>query len=208
MFFTVSPHVDQLVLAPWFQPAWCAGKEWVFHVDIRCDLQSPLDIWKLFLVELIRFQEESGGYPTVKVYCHPGRSVDGARESATRFGFKEQFIFGFLYQFHFTGYRVKLLIMLIWRRLPCAITKARISSNMIELFSARDSFGQPCVNGRLPFVWIENPPRVVSILRIELPFRSIAFFSFIFTGYRVQESGTRCLAGFRSGSFRPFVPCQ
>jgi len=58
-------------------------------------------------------------------------------------------------------------MMLFWRRVPCAITNARISSKMIALCCDKVSFGQPCVNGRFPFVWIENPPRVVSILRIE-----------------------------------------
>jgi len=84
-------------------------------------------------------------------------------------------------------------MMLFWRRVPCAITKARISSKMMELCSARVSVGQPCVKGRFPFVWIENPPRVVSILRIELPFRSMSLFSFIIqvTGYRLQVTGYR-----------------
>jgi len=64
---------------------------------------------------------------------------------------------------------------------------------MIALCSARVSVGQPCVNGRFPFVWIANPPRGVSILRIEFPFRSIDFFSFILqaTGYRLQVTGYR-----------------
>jgi len=97
MLLAVSAEVDQLVFTPWFQPARCAGKEWVFPVEIRCDLKPPLHLWKLFLVELIWFQEESGRYPTVEVYCHPGRSVDGAREATTRFGLEEQFVFGFLY---------------------------------------------------------------------------------------------------------------
>jgi hypothetical protein len=72
-------------------------EERVFPVEIRRDLKPPLDICKFIPVELIWFQQESGGHPTVEVYRHPGRSVDGARESATRFGFKEQFPIGFLY---------------------------------------------------------------------------------------------------------------
>lgn len=97
MFFTISPHVDQLVFIPGFQPARCTLEERVFPVEIRRDLKPPLDICKFIPVELIWFQQESGGHPTVEVYRHPGRSVDGARESATRFGFKEQFPIGFLY---------------------------------------------------------------------------------------------------------------
>jgi len=97
VFFTISAEVDQLVFTPFLQPARCAGKEWVFPVDIRRDLKPPLHLWKLFLVELIRFQEESGGLPPIEVYCHSGRGVDGACESATRFSLEEQFVFGFLY---------------------------------------------------------------------------------------------------------------
>jgi hypothetical protein len=82
-------------------------------------------------------------------------------------------------------------MMLFWRRVPWVITNARISSKMIARLSARVSFGQPCVNGRFPFVWIANPPRGVSILRIEFPFRSMSFFSFIFTGYRLQDRANR-----------------
>ena len=100
MYFTVSPQVDQLVFTPRFQPARCTLEERVFPVEIRRDLKPPLDICKFIPVELIWFQQESGGYPPVEVYRHPGRRVDGAREAATRLSLKEQFGICFIYQFH------------------------------------------------------------------------------------------------------------
>jgi hypothetical protein len=78
-----------LIFAARFQPAGSALEKRVVLVEGGCDFESPLDIWKFIPVELVWLQQESGFFPTVEVYGHSSWWMDGARESASRFGLKQ-----------------------------------------------------------------------------------------------------------------------